>query len=1017
MPAKYSHVKKRSASGLLKKAGNAHVKDAPHHYTRVPNPHIDRSISKAMTAVSQLERGIARILLIRYEQDIARLFSTRLYSIALIHLPTFVMRCISLTGPSWLVYNHDCEEIKDFFRAAISMDMRQAGERVATKSVLWSYTALRHFAMSNNVSICAKRGLHSLRLLEYYPALIAHVDALEAMPPPVFSKPPHLGSLQEGQEALEDACELKYRLLNDQGAGGWDKDWRAKVRLGYERLAQTLWKVAREFDVRGYGMVLREKLTSKWCDCGCSTDHLGEVCERTVREEEEESGVRVGKQREWDGRGSGVYGWETEEEEDIWEVELDFGGMDPDASDDGVDSEMTIGEIMEWRFFKAEQEKEEGNIAFRQGDFKKAVNFYEIAHDIEPELPHYQLNLAAAHLKLCNWMEAEKACTKALSQHRSSKGYYRRARARRMLKRPDEAIRDLRAVLKLQPKNVEAIAELASLLPPERPSPKPKIKKPVIPAASSASSSSIPLALSPSSSSSSKPGPNPGDPTAADSKRRRAEQGKQPPWPRSKLDERRLKVVLIPASAAEMAFEEYGRQYARQAAAAAGCTYPNSVAGKNGKGKSTAAAAAASGKRPVGKAGSKTKSSRIKEMEEIMRAETVVYPSWDRACTIAGSSPDIPPFVTVKPGETFKIECVDWTGAQIGNNDTSDDVRNVDLTKVHNLSGPIGVEGAEPGDCLVVDILDINYYDKMPWGYTGIFELENGGGLLAKEFNSKAAKAIWDLKGVYATSRHIPGVRFAGVTHPGIVGTAPSAELLAKWNERERGLIAQNASALPPVAYSPEPKGSYVGQDLSPELREKIAQEGARTIPGREHGGNCDIKNLSKGSRCYLPVFVPGANFSVGDLHFSQGDGEAGIVTFSTSIIKGGVEKFALKQPIFLPSPIDPLYTSQVVFEGISVDIHGDGKQYDMDTTVAFKQAALNAIAYLQKVGYTREQAYLLLSAAPIESHVGAIVDSPNACVTLGIPTGIFEHDILPRPEGFAKRDFGQCAIRSDGVV
>ncbi|KAG5646498.1 hypothetical protein DXG03_003263 [Asterophora parasitica] len=145
MPAKYSHVKKRSASGLLKKGGTVIVKDAPHHHFRAPNPHIDRSISKAMTAVSQLEGGIARILLIRYEQDIARLFSTRLYSIALIHLPTFVMRCISLAGPSWLVHNHDSEEIKDFFRAVISMDMRQAGERVATKSVLWSYTALRHF--------------------------------------------------------------------------------------------------------------------------------------------------------------------------------------------------------------------------------------------------------------------------------------------------------------------------------------------------------------------------------------------------------------------------------------------------------------------------------------------------------------------------------------------------------------------------------------------------------------------------------------------------------------------------------------------------------------------------------------------------------------------------------------------------------------------------------------------------------------------------------------------------------
>jgi len=65
----------------------------------------------------------------------------------------------------------------------------------------------------------------------------------------------------------------------------------------------------------------------------------------------------LGKQREWDGRGSGIYGWETEEEEDIWEVDLDFGGLDPEETVDS-DSEMTIGEMMEWRYLRAEREKE-----------------------------------------------------------------------------------------------------------------------------------------------------------------------------------------------------------------------------------------------------------------------------------------------------------------------------------------------------------------------------------------------------------------------------------------------------------------------------------------------------------------------------------------------------------------------------------------------------------------------------------------------------------------------------------
>lgn len=380
MPAKYSHIKKRSASGLLKKEKNNpnghHIVFKERHQRR-PSPHVDRSISQAMTAVSQLERAIARLLLVRFEQDIARLYSTRLYSIAVIHLPTLVLRCVTLGGPGWLAFNYDSEEIKDFFRSAISMDMRQAGERVATKSVLWSYTALRHFvgkilrymhtflefirqAMSNDVPICSKLGLHSLRLLPYLPALKSHLDSLEAMPPPVFSKPPHLGNLNERKEALEHACELKFTWANEIVPihPDWDGDWKEKVRYGYEKLTQTLWRVAREFDVRGYGVVLREKLTTKWCDCGCSTDHLSEVCEKTVREEEEEAGIRIGKQREWDGRGSGIYGWETEDEEDIWEIDLDFGGPDPDECAGGIDNDMTIGEMMEWRYLKAEKNKE-----------------------------------------------------------------------------------------------------------------------------------------------------------------------------------------------------------------------------------------------------------------------------------------------------------------------------------------------------------------------------------------------------------------------------------------------------------------------------------------------------------------------------------------------------------------------------------------------------------------------------------------------------------------------------------
>lgn len=196
-------------------------------------------------------------------------------------------------------------------------------------------------------------------------------------------------------------------------------------------------------------------------------------------------------------------------------------------------------------------------------------------------------------------------------------------------------------------------------------------------------------------------------------------------------------------------------------------------------------------------------------------------------------------------------------------------MRNVNLTRVHYLSGPFEIEGAEPGDLLLVEIMDVQPFEDQPWGFTGIFDRSNGGGFLDEIYPS-AAKAIWDFEGISCTSRHLPHVKFAGLIHPGILGCAPSAEVLAKWNEREGALIAANKLAERTVALPPEPQSIHAGS-ADPELTKKIGNEGARTIPGRpEHGGNCDIKNLSRGSKVYLPVHVNGAKFSCGDLHFSR---------------------------------------------------------------------------------------------------------------------------------------------------
>ena len=389
--------------------------------------------------------------------------------------------------------------------------------------------------------------------------------------------------------------------------------------------------------------------------------------------------------------------------------------------------------------------------------------------------------------------------------------------------------------------------------------------------------------------------------------------------------------------------------------------------------------------------------------------------------------PDIPAAATVKPGAEFRIECKEWTDGQIGNNDSADDVRHVDLDPCHMLSGPIRIEGAEPGDLLVVDILDIGPVPQTVgencgegWGYSGIFAKVNGGGFLT-DYYPEAYKAIWDFSGQNCTSRHVPGVKYTGIAHPGLFGTAPSHDLLASWNRREQALIDTDPHRVPALALPPTVRGTLAGT-ASGDVADRIARVGARTVPPREHGGNMDIKNLSRGSRIFYPVFVDGALLSGGDLHFSQGDGEinfcgaiemGGYIDMRVDLIKGGMQKYGIhRNPVFMPGRVAPLYSEWLTFVGISVD-HRDNTNLYMDATEAYRNACLNAIEYLTKWGYTGEQAYLILGTSPIEGRIGGVVDIPNAACSVFLPTEIFDFDVRPNGDGPIYTDRGQVAVAS----
>jgi len=222
------------------------------------------------------------------------------------------------------------------------------------------------------------------------------------------------------------------------------------------------------------------------------------------------------------------------------------------------------------------------------------------------------------------------------------------------------------------------------------------------------------------------------------------------------------------------------------------------------------------------------------------------------------------------------------------------------------------------------------------------------------------------------------------------------------------------------LALPPLPQDAVLGA-LTGEAFTRAAAEAARTAPPRENGGNQDIKNFTKGTRVFYPVFVDGANLSMGDLHFSQGDGEitfcgaiemGGFIDLRVDLIKGGMDAYGVSEnAIFMPGNVEPQYSQWLAFSGTSVTL--DGEQRYLDSHLSYQRACLHAIDYLTKFGYSPEQAYMILGAAPIEGRLSGVVDIPNCCSTVYLPTALFDFDVRPSATGPTRIDRGMGVPKS----
>jgi formamidase len=337
--------------------------------------------------------------------------------------------------------------------------------------------------------------------------------------------------------------------------------------------------------------------------------------------------------------------------------------------------------------------------------------------------------------------------------------------------------------------------------------------------------------------------------------------------------------------------------------------------------------------------------------------------------------PGIPPILKIDPGDEVVLDTLDAVDRQILLTTRLDDVAKCDLNVAHPLTGPIWVKGAEAGDLLEVQLLDISAD-----GYGWTAQLP-GFGFLRDVF-SEPYLVRWHLGAGLAETPDLPGIRIPEASFPGVIGVAPSHDQMQRIIARERAAAERGGLALPPDPRSALP------------ATEPIASEGLRTIPPREIGGNLDVKQLVKGTTVFLPIWTEGALFSIGDSHFAQGDGEVcgtAIEMAATFHLRFELHKAAARERgingvqftgIEDPRPRRRYYATT----GLSMK--GE-RQESEDATLAARNALLAMIDYLQQRGFNRQQAYAICSVAA-DLRISEVVDVPNFVVTAFLPLDIF---------------------------
>jgi len=306
-------------------------------------------------------------------------------------------------------------------------------------------------------------------------------------------------------------------------------------------------------------------------------------------------------------------------------------------------------------------------------------------------------------------------------------------------------------------------------------------------------------------------------------------------------------------------------------------------------------------------------------------SDDVVSYAWDNS---------IAPRLIIDSGDTVVFDTRDAADRYYDPSSNSTDVEKKGPLVGHPLTGPIAVRGAEPGHTLAAEILEVR--PSANFGWTAI---RPGRGLLPQAEFPNHFLQIWDLSdGKTARMRQRSDIAIPVAPFPGILGTALDE----------------------PGEHS--------------------------TIPPRKNGGNMDLKYLTAGSTVFLPVFVAGGLFSVGDAHAAQGDGEVCITAIEMSARV--TLRFELLESYRAPEPQlrahGPLGEATSAGSFFATTAHGP------DLYECSQRAVRYMVEHLvRERGLSREEAYVLCSVT-VDLKINEIVDRPNWLVSAFLPECVF---------------------------